>query len=249
MSAEDYLFQSTPLMRGETNERIEPVPDRRISIHSPHARGDRGAKYRRKTAVYFNPLPSCEGRPRQAPARHTARAISIHSPHARGDPIFRIHLHISAYFNPLPSCEGRPRSKAENGKEDKFQSTPLMRGETGSGSQKAVEYAQFQSTPLMRGETHYRFPDQFGHAISIHSPHARGDHITRAAERQGKQYFNPLPSCEGRPHVHGGPIASRGFQSTPLMRGETHMPPRYGHMLLISIHSPHARGDRLLVMH
>ena len=35
--------------------------------------------------VYFNPLPSCEGRPTRYIKRHDAKKISIHSPHARGD--------------------------------------------------------------------------------------------------------------------------------------------------------------------
>ena len=79
-------FQSTPLMRGETILRPELHAHDCISIHSPHARGD-------------------------APGVLLLRRfikISIHSPHARGDvteerSIQRIIL---------------------------FQSTPLMRGET-----------------------------------------------------------------------------------------------------------------------
>ena len=58
----ELLFQSTPLMRGET--RVEPKNRvlTLISIHSPHARGDQ--------LVALSP---CLG------------LISIHSPHARGD--------------------------------------------------------------------------------------------------------------------------------------------------------------------
>ena len=35
-------FQSTPLMRGETDGSTENRMHERISIHSPHARGDGG---------------------------------------------------------------------------------------------------------------------------------------------------------------------------------------------------------------
>ena len=58
--------------------------------------------------------------------------------------------------------------------------------------------------------------------------------------------FNPLPSCEGRPSitVHQADRHSSEFQSTPLMRGETWWSglTMTAHVI-ISIHSPHARGD------
>ena len=79
---------------------------------------------------------------------------------------------------------------------------------------------KFQSTPLMRGETlTHNMIDAILY-ISIHSPHARGDLLRPAplsyhllfqstplmrgetlptvrAQISGR-YFNPLPSCEGR---------------------------------------------------
>ena len=56
------LFQSTPLMRGETMIDKDGIRAELISIHSPHARGDLRH----------------HGRDKQ-------QHISIHSPHARGD--------------------------------------------------------------------------------------------------------------------------------------------------------------------
>ena len=56
-------FQSTPLMRGETKNRVLTLDEIRISIHSPHARGDTSYRFRFLVSSYFNPLPSCEGRP------------------------------------------------------------------------------------------------------------------------------------------------------------------------------------------
>ena len=126
------LFQSTPLMRGETmchtNHRSRP----RISIHSPHARGDVFQLAVLDLHGDFNPLPSCEGRPRLPERRDAGR-----------------------YFNPLPSCEGRLERFSQPCVMLVFQSTPLMRGET--------------SKTAMRSQ-------KIG-AISIHSPHARGDSI------------------------------------------------------------------------
>ena len=69
---------------------------------------------------------------------------------------------------------GETRFVATGIKRRSFQSTPLMRGET-----KAVEDVAggvpFQSTPLMRGETRLVIDCRTSVAISIHSPHARGD--------------------------------------------------------------------------
>ena len=104
----------------------------RISIHSPHARGDSAGTSGRRSFRHFNPLPSCEGRldagrlsgrrsdfnplPSCEGRRfqgYATRAdinISIHSPYARGD--FWLNRCGSRFsnFNPLPSCEGRPNS-------------------------------------------------------------------------------------------------------------------------------------------
>ena len=123
------------------------------------------------------------------------------------------------HFNPLPSCEGRLR-------------------------------------------TLHRFV--FHMPISIHSPHARGDLMTHSRKSR-KLNFNPLPSCEGRRRGASRERSQIKFQSTPLMRGETgtylelkragNFNPLpscegrrtarfYSKRQRISIHSPHARGDR-----
>ena len=100
------------------------------------------------------------------------------------------------HFNPLPSCEGRRTM------------TPSC-----------VWLTTFQSTPLMRGET--RSSQTFMHciAISIHSPHARGDDF--ALQMAYHEYIS----------IH-----------SPHARGDQ---PDFGGIMdiVISIHSPHARGD------
>ena len=57
------------------------------------------------------------------------------------------------------------------------------------------------------------------------------------------EYFNPLPSCEGRPVRRAKDHLFTAFQSTPLMRGETLTTSMKFLQRIISIHSPHARGD------
>ena len=171
-------------------------------------------------AYDFNPLPSCEGRHAQDAAGRYKRDISIHSPHARGD-----DKTLSIWH----------------------------------------ENVRFQSTPLMRGETYYKGLYQRYTGISIHSPHARGDKFSPPMITPWR-YFNPLPSCEGRLWKATIISATLKFQSTPLMRGETKinlfgtwrakhfnpLPSCEGRRhsvatslssLIISIHSPHARGD------
>ena len=58
------VFQSAPLMRGETEGLLSALLKLIISIHSPHARGD----------AVFDAIVALIG-------------ISIHSPHTRGDSI------------------------------------------------------------------------------------------------------------------------------------------------------------------
>ena len=171
--------------------------------------------------VYFNPLPSCEGR--------LYKVLTITA---------------STYFNPLPSCEGRLGNLAKKETVQKFQCTPLMRGETLAlqlsplptcnfnplpscegrrrGASPFGTPIRFQSTPLMRGETRSRRIGHINLIISIHSPHARGDFA--AVRLCGLRCdFNPLPSCEGRHARTRRQARARAFQSTPLMRGETRM--------------------------
>ena len=83
----DIRFQSTPLIRGETKHENQHTSSQRISIHSPHTRGDRPSAPEAPPANYFNPLPSHEGRHPVSVVRLFAVVISIHSPHARGDSI------------------------------------------------------------------------------------------------------------------------------------------------------------------
>ena len=102
---------------------------------------------------------------------------------------------------------------------------------------------RFQSTPLMRGETVSVVIQRSAASISIHSPHARGDG-TCESKRSDAGAFQSTPLMRGETiHTHGN-IGVTSFQSTPLMRGETQRGTIYSSRYIISIHSPHARGDR-----
>ena len=127
---DEAIFQSTPLIRGETGACADYAQVRTISIHSPHARGDEDFYCDDVEIITFQSTPLMRG--------ETRRAFP-------GDG-------RAADFNPLPSCEGRLLS-----------------------TQSCILSRQFQSTPLMRGETKSYSGTVLPASISIHSPHARGD--------------------------------------------------------------------------
>ena len=110
MSAVNW-FQSTPLMRGATGLLHLGVIAVAVSIHAPHARGDVG--------------PS---------AAHVEERVSIHAPHARGDvSVFRCMGHLLVSIH-APHARGDFKREWIDRADEKFQSTPLMRGATSSAS-------------------------------------------------------------------------------------------------------------------
>ena len=148
---------------------------------------------------------------------------------------------IAVNFNPLPSCEGRLIVIGVNATMLAFQSTPLMRGETRLQVTAIILHKISIHSPHARGDVSNGVSNIYIE-ISIHSPHARGD-TTAGTPLATSSYFNPLPSCEGRPSTMIYSTTTCGFQSTPLMRGETGSCPASRKTQKISIHSPHARGD------
>ena len=214
-------FQSTPLIRGETLLNVPRVVAQLEFQSTPLIRGETGSdRVSHECIGNFNPLPSYEGRQLHPDLHPDLGDISIHSPHTRGDKPYSKNLFTNPNFNPLPSYEGR-----------------RLRG--------ALHRAprRFQSTPLIRGETRLALSIPFVQTISIHSPHTRGDSarfscltteqvfqstpLTRGETgwttplQAARRNFNPLPSHEGRPHKIAVRRTTPEFQSTPLMRGET----------------------------
>ena len=168
------LFQSTPLMRGETDEDGVYCYFDRISIHSPHARGDFQMCAFSMAHQYFNPLPSCEGR----------HDTAFPCPAERN-------------FNPLPSCEGRLCASVSGAMGTNFNPLPSCEGRRARDSpDKAAE--DFNPLPSCEGRRSQIKHGKGKAIISIHSPHARGD----LARRKSTGFVSE-------------------FQSTPLMRGET----------------------------
>ena len=116
-----------------------------------------------------------------------------------------------------------------------------MRGETGEKNT-AFAAAKFQSTPLMRGETVLLPVVLKVIHISIHSPHARGDAMVNVPASHLTD-FNPLPSCEGRLRPFSMLCVSTDFNPLPSCEGRPVQNVVICLPNTISIHSPHARGD------
>ena len=234
-------FQSTPLMRGETFTVENSYLGLSISIHSPHARGDRraGEACRMRTSFQSTPLTRGETK---------SQSFTIRAPRFQSTPLTRGETrhapriaHCSTHFNPLPSREGRRPAQRHAHSVCVFQSTPLTRGETIHGRD-SKNQATYQSTPLTRGETQLEQYQvcRYQNFNPLPSREGRRDRHPKCSDREN---FNPLPSREGR--RQGGRFHPRlyTFQSTPLTRGETRRWRRFSPNRAISIHSPHARGD------
>ena len=81
----DESFQSAPLMRGATIDRVALFVLAGVSIRAPHARGDAARLLPQPAPSCFNPRPSCEGRLRRRRPPQRDAPVSIRAPHARGD--------------------------------------------------------------------------------------------------------------------------------------------------------------------
>ena len=124
--------------------------------------------------------------------------ISIHSPHARGDLMPSRYAVIISISIHSPHARGDNSSDLQLTDSSISIHSPHARGDNMYCARRLNTI--FQSTPLMRGETR-----------------AAKTHICADV------YFNPLPSCEGRPPPVAGLSLTPEFQSTPLMRGETNL--------------------------
>ena len=174
--SENCIFQSTPLIRGETERAAKSGTVAKFQS-TPLIRGETHTSMTRSQSRKFQSTPLIRGETQATINVRVSRSISIHSPHTRGDSCGYSCRSRSWHFNPLPSYEGRPSASASRVRITTFQSTPLIRGETWLCDASAWTCA-FQSTPLIRGETAVSFHHRvYCSDISIHSPHTRGDGV------------------------------------------------------------------------
>ena len=171
---------------------------RAISIHAPHARGDKTMSMADELSFAFQSTPLMRGATRQGYAYMEAHPISIHAPHARGD------QHEPEHVDEPPP----------------FQSTPLMRGATPSEVSHSICAYDFNPRPSCEGRrtSSATSPDS---ANFNPRPSCEGRHGNGYGDVLPNGYFNPRPSCEGRLGLGNNMATTESFQSTPLMRGAT----------------------------
>ncbi len=149
-----HIFQSTPLIRGATLSVVPSVNTRELFQSTPLIRG---ATFRTfwtpSCSFYFNPRPSYEERPGKGLCSRN-----------RSD------------FNPRPSYEERlPTLNAINSGNLPFQSTPLIRGATGSTERPSTRRSNFNPRPSYEERRQSSSRYDAVPRISIHAPHTRSD--------------------------------------------------------------------------
>ena len=125
-----------------------------------------------------------------------------------------------ADFNPLPSYEGRLVLTRLKRLRRRFQSTPLIRGETLSGGANRSGVEDFNPLPSYEGR------------------------LLVLCRLRGYADFNPLPSYEGRQVSTDTTFTFQDFNPLPSYEGRHGRGFFYLQKIKISIHSPHTRGDR-----
>ena len=103
---------------------------------------------------------------------------------------------------------------------------------------------QFQSAPLMRGET-YGGRNNCFHGNDFNPLPSCEGRLAVTVPPPSFNYFNPLPSCEGRPSHQWDCQYNQHFNPLPSCEGRRVLVPVPSVLLMISIRSPHARGDKM----
>ena len=170
----DYLFQSTPPVRGATND-----PD-----HAPNL-------------WVFQSTPPVRGATDKALLNSRSRTISIHAPRAGGDAIEMGLTASSLHFNPRPPCGGRRHPAGRKRYDRHFNPRPPCGGRR-ARTLWVAGFGLFQSTPPVRGATWCSRRRHIRQRISIHAPRAGGDIARAAGGYQIVRNFNPRPPCGGR---------------------------------------------------
>ena len=152
-------------------------------------------------------------------------------------------LGLPRCFNPRPSCEGRLQSVKVRNSGNTFQSTPLMRGATAVPCIRCRGTTCFNPRPSCEGR---QAPSAFRRSSHRFNPRPSCEGRPLMLSVLGPVFcFNPRPSCEGR---HSRPShrarLARSFNPRPSCEGRRMLSVFRVLVVLVSIHAPHARGDR-----
>ena len=214
-----------------------------ISIHTPHAGSDPRPSTTLRPAYNFNPHSPCGERQRWAVGVRHCRSISIHTPHAGSDGIVYGFSHfpkISIHTPHAGSDVGilhlmhrafdisihTPHAGSDFSVPLSQHPFPDFNPHSPCGERRMMIFGSVSSMPYFNphspcGERPALQAGKFVvFAISIHTPHAGSDFVSRSAWFRIQQ-----------------------FQSTLPMRGATIKLYLVFNYLWISIHTPHAGSD------
>ena len=189
----------------------------------------------------FNPRPSCEGRPAYAWRRPDASPFQS-TPLMRGATERGVVARAVVQFQSTPLMRGATTSRQPpRCRRPVSIHAPHARGDPRTGPARSRRPG-FNPRPSCEGRPPRATPSPAG---SRFNPRPSCEGRPRSSTgRQPPWRFNPRPSCEGRPDRIDEEMVELPFQSTPLMRGATRHIRREAARRLVSIHAPHARGDR-----
>ena len=207
-------------MRGATRTSLCVPQVAHISIHAPHAGGDKSECPVNVVGADFNPRPPCGGRRCRRPKRRRRPRFQSTPPMRGATVAVDPSVAVDPNFNPRPPCGGRP---------------------AGHGGRR--QPYDFNPRPPCGGRPSMPQASKASAIISIHAPHAGGDAVGRWVA-PSPNHFNPRPPCGGRRGgtAHGVRYA-RDFNPRPPCGGRRRpsFPARCS--TGISIHAPHAGGD------
>ncbi len=194
-----------------------------ISIHAPRAGSDSCYTAGLYNPAHFNPRSPCGERHDRDRHSGSRDAISIHAPRAGGDDVQYIHYSLFMEFQSTPPVRGatgrRGGAAADMGD---FNPRPPCGGRL-VVEQINVTVKGFQSTPPVRGATFHLRAEQCYHHHFNPRPPCGGRHNDAVITIVNSD-FNPRPPCGGRRgRLHAVHLIVI-FQSTPPVRGATHVP-------------------------
>ena len=223
---------------GSDKQKSLPPPNLEISIHTPHAWNMPGVREDK----FQSTLPM-RGATLKLFANRQGFTISIHTPHAGSDPTcLWLACTYPPYFNPHSPCGERPYRSEDTGELVRISIHTPHAGSDGDTGCLCVIVYEFQSTLPMRGATgRWIHGNKDTQNFNPHSPCGERQMIT-VLKKYGYLFQSTLP-MRGATYNCRMPLCFRKFQSTLPMRGATLARILKSQPLLISIHTPHAGSD------
>ena len=165
------------------------------------------------------------------------------TPLTRGETLFNIHGFHSLTFQSTPLTRGETQRQADGSKRKHIISihSPHTRGDDHAADHAGHYSRHFNPLPSHEGRPATAFiPSRRRNFNPLPSHEGRPSCFPAISTRMN---FNPLPSHEGRHGLASAAVWRLYFNPLPSHEGRQLTLQVYSHITLISIHSPHTRGD------